>query len=363
MDSLSQLVLGAAVAAACVPARHRRKALLLGAALGTLPDLDVFIDYGDGVSNMTFHRGFSHSLFVLAPFALVLWVVLRHAWSPVREVPRAWLAAIALPLLTHPLLDALTVYGTQLFWPLATPPVMGGSLFIIDPLYTLPLLVAVLVAAFAGSARPGGMAVALGLLLSTGYAGWSLVAQQRVDAIAAESLRDTPHAEAPRLVVAMPFTTLAWRVVVLTPEGYLEGERSLVADRGPIDFIEHRFDRGLLEQAGGLWAVQRLLWFSHGFQRADVVDGELRLGDLRMGQHPTFFFTHVVGRREGGAWVPADNRQIEQPRVRDGQLAGLWRRVWSGEPIPGTPFAERAAARAQAAEANAGATPAINASK
>ncbi|GAB3728973.1 metal-dependent hydrolase [Silanimonas algicola] len=363
MDSISQAVLGAAVAAACVPARQRRKALLLGAALGTLPDLDVFVDYGDGVSNMTFHRGFSHSLFVLLPLALLLWAALRRWWAPVREVPRAWLAAIALPLLTHPLLDALTVYGTQLFWPLAMPPVMGGSLFIIDPLYTLPLLVAVLAAALAGEARRGATALVAGLVLSTGYAGWSLMAQQHVDAVAAESLRGTPHAEAPRLVVAMPFTTLAWRVVVLTPEGYLEGERSLVADDGPIEFIEHRFDRRLLDEAGGLWAVQRLLWFSHGFQRADVVDGELRLGDLRMGQHPTFFFTHAVARREGGAWGPADNRQIEQPRVREGQLAGLWRRVWFGEPIPGTPFAERAAARAQAAEAKSGATPAINASK
>lgn len=361
MDSVSQLVLGAAVAAACVPARHRRKAP--GAALGTMPDLDVLIDYGDAVSNMTFHRGFSHSLFVLPIVALLLWAALRRVWAPVREAPARWWWAIVLPLVTHPLLDAFTVYGTQLFWPLTTPPVMGGSLFIIDPLYTVPLLVAVLVAALAGEVRRGGVAVMVGLVLSTGYAGWSLVAQQRVDAIAAESLRGTPHAEAPRLVVAMPFTTLAWRVVVLTPEGYLEGERSLVADGGPIDFIAHRFDRRLLEEAGDLWAVQRLLWFSHGFQRADVVDGELRLGDLRMGQHPTFFFTHVVGRREGGAWGPADNRQIEQPRVREGQLAGLWRRVWSGEPIPGTPFAERAAARAQAAEAKSGATPAINASK
>lgn len=363
MDSISQAVLGAAIAAACVPVRHRRKALMIGAALGTLPDLDVLIDYGDGVSNMTFHRGFSHSLFVLPLVAMVLWSALRRWWAPVREAPRAWAWAILLPLVTHPLLDALTVYGTQLFWPLTTPPVMGGSLFIIDPLYTVPLLVAVLVAAIAGEARRGGTAVALGLALSTGYAAWSLVAQRHVDAIAADSLRGTPHADAPRLVVAMPFTTLAWRIVVLTPEGYLEGERSLVADRGPIDFIAHRFDRRLLEEAGDLWAVQRLFWFSQGFQRADVVGGELRLADLRMGQHPTFFFTHGVARRQGGAWVAADNRQIEQPRVREGQLAGLWRRVWSGEPIPGTPFAERAALRAQAAEAKSGATPAINASK
>ena len=40
MDSLSQIVLGGAVAAAIAPAAHRRAALLAGAALGTLPDLD-----------------------------------------------------------------------------------------------------------------------------------------------------------------------------------------------------------------------------------------------------------------------------------------------------------------------------------
>jgi len=44
MDSVTQLVLGASVSAVCVPAQHRRKALVLGAALGTLPDLDVIID-------------------------------------------------------------------------------------------------------------------------------------------------------------------------------------------------------------------------------------------------------------------------------------------------------------------------------
>ena len=348
MDSVSQIVLGAALAAAVVPARHRRRALLVGAMLGTVPDLDVVIDYGDAVHNMTFHRGFSHSLLVLTPFAVLVWALLRRLWAPVREAPGRWFAAIALVLLTHPLLDSATVYGTQLFWPISSPPVMGGSLFIIDPAYTLPLLIGVLVAAFAGEAARGGRALALGLALSTGYIGWSLAAQIMVDRIAADSLAGTAHADAPRLVVSTPFNTLLWRVVVLTPEGYLEGQRSLVADRGPMRFETHRFDRRLLAEAGELWAVQRLLWFSHGFQRADVIDGELVLSDLRMGQHPDFFFAHAVARRDGERWVDADNRQMEQPRVRDGQLVALWRRIWHAP---------------QAAEANSGSTPAISASK
>ena len=53
-----------------------------------------------------------------------------------------------LALLTHPLLDAHTAYGTQLLWPLEPPPVMWATLFIIDPLFTLPLLVAVIATAY-----------------------------------------------------------------------------------------------------------------------------------------------------------------------------------------------------------------------
>ncbi|MEJ2129921.1 MAG: metal-dependent hydrolase [Woeseiaceae bacterium] len=133
MDSVTQAALGAAIGGAIAPAGLRRKALLAGAALGTLPDLDVLIDYGDAVANFTYHRGFSHSLFVLPPFAVLLWLALRRWWAPVREAPWRWLAIIGLALITHPLLDAHTAYGTQLLWPLTVPPTMWATLFIIDP--------------------------------------------------------------------------------------------------------------------------------------------------------------------------------------------------------------------------------------
>jgi len=341
MDSLSQILLGVVTAAVVAPSGHRRRALLLGAALGTLPDLDVLIDYGDAVANMTEHRGFSHSLLVLPGVALAFWGLLCALWPAARQAKGRWLAVIALPLLTHPLLDALTVYGTQLFWPLTTPPVVGGSVFIIDPLYTLPLLVAVLVAAFARRDAKARRALTAGLVLSCAYLGWGLLAQAQVDRIAARSLADEGLAEAPRLVIASPFNSVLWRVVVLTPEGYLEGNYSLWADRGAMAFETRDFDRALLDEAAALPTVQRLLWFSHGFQRADVVDGELVLSDLRMGQHPTFFFAHAVARREGEVWVAADNRRLPVTRIQEGQLAALWRRIWRGaESVDAAPAGE-----------------------
>ena len=152
MDSLTQIVLGGALAAAIAPARHRRAALLAGAALGTLPDLDalpLMLLSDDPIVNMTVHRSFSHSLFVLPLLGIAIWWLFkRFGNGRVAEAPTRWCWAIQLALVTHPLLDAFTVYGTQLWWPLMPPPTMWSSVFIIDPLYTLWLLLAC-VAAFA----------------------------------------------------------------------------------------------------------------------------------------------------------------------------------------------------------------------
>ncbi len=125
MDSLTQAALGASLAGAVAGNTLGRSVLLTGAVLGTLPDLDVVIDYGTAVANFTQHRGFSHSLFVLAPLAVALaWLLWR--WKPQLSFQR-WLALTGLILITHPLLDAFTTYGTQLFWPIG-PPVAVSSI-------------------------------------------------------------------------------------------------------------------------------------------------------------------------------------------------------------------------------------------
>jgi inner membrane protein len=76
MDSLTQIALGSAVTALIAPARHRRAALVAGGVLGTLPDLDVIpitLSGADAVSRITWHRGPSHSLLLLAVTGWLLW--------------------------------------------------------------------------------------------------------------------------------------------------------------------------------------------------------------------------------------------------------------------------------------------------
>lgn len=327
MDSLSQIVLGAAVAAAIAPARHRRAALLAGAVLGTLPDLDsipIALLTDDPVALMTWHRSASHSLLVLPLLAWAIWAWCKSRGKRVAQAPRRWWWAILLALMTHPLLDAFTVYGTQLLWPLPLRPVMWSSVFIIDPLYTLWLLLACIAAFFLHERVAAQRALVAGLALSTAYLGWSLLAKSMVEREAGRALTAMGLQDAPRFSVPMPLNTLLWRVVAMTPAGYVEGDRSLVADRGPMRFRGYASNTQALAEAGHVPAVRRLAWFNHGFQQARVVGDELVLSDLRMGSEPDYFFRFAVARR-GSAWRAIPPRQL--PVARD--AGALWRSTWS----------------------------------
>ena len=326
MDSLTQAALGAGVAAVCVPPEQRRKALLVGMALGTLPDLDVLIDYGDAVANYIYHRGFSHSLFVLPPFAIALWLVLRRWWAPVREAPRRWLAAILLALTTHPLLDAHTAYGTQLLWPLDTPPVAWSTLFIIDPLFTLPLLVGIATVALRPHGARSGRVLAVAMVLSAAYIGWSWTAKTIVEANARESLAESKLDNAPLFSTPSPFNTLLWRVVVLTDDTYLELADSLLLAEEPLEIRTYSSGAELLGAAQHVWAVPRLQWFADGFVKAEMIGDELIVTDLRMGWEPKYVFRHAVAKRANPSWQPIPTRQLRTQFGRD-DLAAVRRRL------------------------------------
>ena len=339
MDSLTQIVLGASVAAAAVPAAHRRAALLAGAALGTLPDLDgipVALMTDDPVLRMTLHRGLTHSLLVLPLVAAAIWWLFRRFGNGrVAASPTRWFWAIQLALVTHPLLDAFTVYGTQLLWPFAPPPAMWSSVFIIDPLYTVWLLIGVLVAAFAGPRLLGKRAIAVGLALSTAYLGWSLLAKAIVDREADRALVEMGLGDAPRFSVPMPANTVLWRVVAMTDDGYVEGFRSLVADRGPMRFTAYRSDVEALQASAHLPAVQRLAWFNRGFMGAEVIDGTLRLSDLRMGNEPDYFFRFDVAQRTDTGWASIPPAQAPMARDLGRTWNATWARIWQEPATPG----------------------------
>jgi inner membrane protein len=335
MDSITHLFLGGAIVAAIVPARHRRAALLAGAALNTLPDLDVFplALCDDPIVRMTWHRGATHSWLVLPFVAWGIWAFFRGRGGRVAEAPTRWWWAILACLMAHPLIDAFTVYGTQLFWPLPMPPLMWSSLFINEPMFTLPWLLACVVAWYARERIVAQRALLTGITLGVAYVGWSLLAKSLVERAARPALAALGLRDAPSFSVPMPFNTLLWRVVAMTPDGFVEGEHSLVADHGAMVFRAHASDTQALDAASELPAVVRVLWFNHHFAKAQVRDGVLVLSDLRMGSEPDYSFRFAVAMHAGNQWQPLQPpRQLPFVWKSRPGVDVLWSRIWNQPP-------------------------------
>jgi inner membrane protein len=243
-----------------------------------------------------------------------------------------WWLAVWLALVTHPILDWFTVYGTQLLRPFTDFPYAVGSVFIIDPLYTLPLLIGIAAALILRNERGFRWNFA-GLIISTLYLGWGVLAQAQVKAIAEASLNADGRKIEHLLVTPTAFNTVLWRVVAVTPDGYLEGFRSFFDREKRMTFDVYPRGDALYQAVRDYPPVERLAWFTQGLFKLSERDGKVIVSDLRMGQEPYYSFNFVVGQRQSptiAAITPTRFR--EQHDVRTG-LAWLWRRL-RGEDIP-----------------------------
>jgi len=334
VDSLSQLVLGSAIGIAVMGRRTAAwKAALWGGVAGTLPDLDALVDFGDAVSNMVHHRAQSHGLFYLSAFApLMAWGVsrLHHQESLFGR----WWLALWLTLFTHPLLDYFTIYGTQLLQPFSSYPFGLGSMFIVDPLYTLPLLISVVVA-LVGKRFAGLRWNALGLVVSCLYLGWSVAAQQTVKSVVRENLAARGISESRFLVTPAPLNTVLWRVVVLRPGGYEEGFYSLLDEERRIQFVAFTSDEQLRQDLRANPHVQNMAAFTHGFFKMQQQAGKAILTDLRMGQEPNYVFSFTLAQQSAdgtGSW----EAQVPVVARYSGDMGQLLRWLWPrllGQPV------------------------------
>ena len=348
MDSLSQIVLGAAVGEAVLGRRIGNRAMIWGAVAGTIPDMDVLGQYFlSELDNLAFHRGISHSLVFCVVGALFFgWVTDRlygtrhHAWLALGTkaaaavvvgfvvnflfqifVPGSWWpVAVYIPLvafglwrhgqrryfdglwkapdadvrgwvllffwgfLTHVLLDCFTTYGTQIFAPFSDVRVAWGTVSVVDPLYTFPFLVCLLIAArFARHDSRRRVWNWLGLGWSCLYLTLTALNYHQVHRTIEGSLHEQGMSYKQFLITPTIFNNLLWNVVVDTEETFLLAQHSIL-DEIPIAF--HPTSKGyeLLHHLDTDETLGVLRWFSDGYLNAvRRTDGSLQLNDLRFG--------------------------------------------------------------------------------
>ncbi len=337
MDSVTQVLLGASVGVAVMGRRTALwKSALWGGLAGLLPDLDVLIDHGDPILNMIRHRAESHALLLLTLLAFPMaWWVSRLHRQP--QLYGRWWWALMLALVTHPLLDLMTIYGTQVFQPFTDEAYGLGSMFIIDPVYSLPLLaglaVALRVKTVGRALRINGWALAF----STAYLAWSALGQALVTQHARQSLQAQGLPSQHLLVTPAPLSTLVWRVVALDGERFHEGFYALMDGGRAIRFVAHERGGALATQHANHPQLQRLARFTDGFFKVQRHGENLVVTDLRMGQEPDYVFSFDIGPPlSAGQTYPVAEQRSRRMNVGEG-LQWLGQRILGRDvPSPGS---------------------------
>lgn len=316
-----------------------RKALLWGVGLGTLPDLDLLANpWLDEIGKLQWHRGATHSLLFILLLAPALGWVIQRIHPVITWLRASW--AVFLILATHVLIDVFTVYGTQVWWPFSKTRVGFGNLFIIDPLFTLPLLLAVLLAFWTKSSLLRLRACRTGLVVSAAVALWSIAAQNVVEDRLERALAARGIQVERLLVTPTPLNTLLWRGLIQTPEEILVVYHSLLErDHMPtVRLFPLARRQTFPEGTNGAREMEGLRWFADGFYTVEehpdgLVFSDWRFGELRdfarpsdlAENRPQPIFSWKVRSDE------ADGMRIERRppgfRRRD-FLPVLWRRIF-----------------------------------
>ncbi|KIA97473.1 hypothetical protein OA93_14585 [Flavobacterium sp. KMS] len=303
MDSFTQIVLGIATAELCAGEKLQRKTILYGAILGTIPDLDVlFGQFLNPVDGVAIHRGLSHSLLFFGLLSPILgWLISKIEQEKINF--RSATILVFWCLFTHVLLDMFTSWGTQIFWPLPDR-IALKTIFVIDPLYTLPLLICLIIGLRKPTFALRKKYVLRGIYISSFYllvtCSLKLYALQQFK----NALQEQHISYSDLIVKPTAFNCILWNANVATKEAYLLGDYSLF-DSQPITFERYEKNNALSQQLTGNPDFETLKKVSEGWFIVTKKDNEYYFNDLRFGlltkdpKQPQFAFSYIFKDENG----------------------------------------------------------------
>ena len=383
MDSLTQLTLGAAVGEAVLGKKIGNRAMVWGAFGGLLPDFDVFARFfTDEITALAFHRGFMHSIlfsiimafilgwlaewlyrsgtyrrrrykglvifFILSIYILLILgmnmifqsskvliggavggvVLAWFIWSgyytkklgDVHASRQGWIWLFFLSIVTHPILDCFTTFGTQLFSPFSNMRVSWDNISVADPAYTIPLLLGVLVASFISRQnKKRQWANWIGIALSSAYMIFTFYHKAQFNKIFEQSLERegityTRYMSAPTIL-----QNFLWLGVAEGDTAYYHGYYSFF-DKSPtikkFTILPKHHER--IDHLADKREIKILKWFSKNYYNVIMrKDGRLQMNDLRYGsfnegfEHENdYIFKFILTEQDG---------QLEVDESREGR--------------------------------------------
>ena len=310
MDSITQAALGAAIGEAMLGKKIGKKGAIIGGLIATIPDLDILLlHFVDSLQKISIHRGYSHSVvFCVVAAFLLAYLLNRIKWTENLSFRRLWLFSF-MALITHVLLDAFTSYGTQLFLPFNDWRVSFDSISIIDPVYTVPLIIGVLasILLYKREEKKRGFPNNIGLIISSLYLLFTLANKQHIQNIFYTQLEEKNILSFRLLTVPVAIGSTAWYGVAKDKTHLHIGKYSLLKDN-EIEFHSFAINDVLLDGLDpGL--VHKLKWFAQGYYTVAKKDGKTRVYNMQCDMQgvrefggykaPTAFYYEITPKPDG----------------------------------------------------------------
>ncbi|SFF87490.1 metal-dependent hydrolase [Pontibacter chinhatensis] len=335
MDSLTQIVLGASVGEAVAGRKLGNKALLWGAIAGTIPDLDVLLNpWLDTVQQLSFHRAATHSFLFALVISPILGWLLHRLYKNQPATMRDWTLLFFLGFVTHALLDSCTTWGTQLFWPFSNYGVAFYNIFVVDPLYTMPFLALVLLAAFHNRLSPRRRYLNnAALAISSLYLVWSFIAKGAANNVFEQSMAAQGVPYTSYISKPTPMNTVFWSVTAKGEDGFYNGFYSLLDEDKQVKYDFEPQNAALLDPLRGHPKLERLLEITKGYYTVEQDDnGAILINDLRFGKFDGwqesgggYVFVYKVWKdADGKLWFEEVNNR---PKVDQQYLQTYWNRI------------------------------------
>lgn len=289
MDSITQAVLGAAIGEVVLGKKIGSKAALYGAVIGSIPDFDVALRlFYSPYEMLSIHRGYSHSIIfsflgaLFLSFGLKKLNLFQRISYPIIYL-FTWLC-----LFTHMLLDAFTAYGTQLFLPFSNTRFGFDSVNVIDPVYTLPLLLGLILSIkIYSNTNDRSKYTKYGLWFSTSYLVLTLVHKEMVKEKFYSSFSEKKIATKELLTMPVGIANLNWYGIAKTNDSLYMQQYSLLGglknEVHSFTIHEHYLNEVDTEMAN------TMRWFAKGFYTVDKVDNEIRIYNLQVDMRGVIF--------------------------------------------------------------------------
>lgn len=407
MDSLTQIVLGAAVGELTAGKKLGNRAMLWGAVAGTIPDLDVIIGalFMSEIDSLAFHRGFMHSftfailfsvlisflvhrlyssgyyqkqvhkisalvggvlmmifmagilnlfpvvitgrvsaiviivsLLILGYFSYRLWTRF-YTKNPLDHIEMSfeqWYLFFFLTIVTHPILDCFTTYGTQVFQPFSDMRVAWNNISVFDPLYTVPFLLPVFIAAFLKRENKNRRILTIiGFTLSSLYMIWTFTNKAKVNKVFTNSLSAQKIDYSDMLTTPTIANNLLWNCVAKGEDHFYTGFYSIM-DEQPVvnNLVKIPINQEVVAGHEDDYAIETLQWFSDGFNSYQrITDDSIVVNDLRFGRFSmdtkdtdSFVFKFQLKKNGEGEYM-MNSSANDPPDNPDSWVSDLWNRM------------------------------------